>query len=117
MKPHTVLNKRVKDARVPVLRVPVLLASGTLWTRSTQSFWPSRYPEDWRDSVLLAPQVTCGAGLSPFAPPGTLWTVGTQSFQPPQVPYELVGLSPFGHQVTLGLEDMAGHAYQEIYFV
>ena len=23
-----------------------------------------------------------------------------------QVPYGLVGLSPFGHQVTLGLEDM-----------
>ena len=29
-------------------------ARGTLWTGGTQYFWPSRYPVDWRDSVLLA---------------------------------------------------------------
>ena len=98
---------------------------------------------DWRDSILSAPHVPCGlAGLNPFGhqvplstggtqsfqAPGTLWIGGTQYFWPPmypgtgrtlapQVPYGLVGLSPFGHQVSLGLEDMAGHAYQEIYFV
>ena len=35
---------------------------------------------------------------------GTLGTGRTQSFQPPR-------------DQTLGLEDMAGHAYQGIYFV
>ena len=37
-----------------VVRVAALLASGTLWTGGTQSFGAPRYPEDWRDSVLLA---------------------------------------------------------------
>ena len=45
-----------KVVRVPVLRVPVLLASRTLWTAGTQSFRPPGYPVDWRDSVLLAPR-------------------------------------------------------------
>ena len=27
-----------------------------------------------------------------------------------------MGLSPFGHQVTLGLEDMEGHAYQDTWY-
>ena len=52
-------------------------------------FLATRYPVDWRDSVLLALRV----------------------------PWGLVGLGPFGHHVTLGLEDMAGHADQEIYCV
>ena len=48
-----------------------------------------QYPGDWRDSVIWAPQVS----------------------------YGLVSLSPYGHQVALGLEDVEGHAYQDIYFV
>ena len=67
-----------KVVRVPVLRVPVLWVSGTLWTGGTQSLWAIRYPENWRDSVRLALQVPCGlAGLSPFGPPGTLRIGGT----------------------------------------
>ena len=73
---------------------------------------------DWRDSVLLAPQVPCGlAGLSTFAPPRYPVNRRNAVLSAPQVPYGLVGLSPFGHQVTLGLEDMEGHAYQDIYQV
>ena len=108
----------------------VLLALGTLWTGGTQSVQPPgrypvdwrdsvllapRYPVDWRDSVLLDPQVPCGlVGLSPFGPryPGDWWD---SVLSAPQAPYGLVGLSPFGHQVTLGLEDLAGHAYPDIY--
>ena len=103
---------RVPVLGVSVLRVPVLLASRTLWTGGTQSFRPPRYPGDWRDAVLLpprypvdwrdsvlltprysgdcrdsdlsAPQVLCElVGLSPFnSPQGTLGTGGTQSFEP-----------------------------------
>ena len=62
---------------------------------SPLGFW---YPVDWRDSVVLGPQIPGGlAGLSPFSlpvpcglaglrtfnPPGTLWTGGTQSFGQP----------------------------------
>ena len=105
----------------------------TLWAGGTQSFG-HQVPCGLVGLSPLRPQVPCGrAELSTFAPPGTLETGGTQYFWPPrypvdwwdsvlsaptfspQVPYGLVGLSPFAHQVTLGLEHMAGHAYQEIY--
>ena len=108
-------SNQAKVVRVPVLQVPVLLASGTLRTGGTQSFWPPMYPEDWRDSVFLAPRyrvdwrdsVLSGprypvdhrdsvlfapqvpwalAGLSTFGSPGTLGTCRTQSFQPPRYP-------------------------------
>ena len=69
-----------------VARLSTFAPPGTLETGGTQHVWPPRYPGDWWDSVLSAPQV----------------------------PYRLVGLSPFGHQVTLELVHMAGHAYQEI---
>ena len=78
-------------------------APGTLWTGGTQSFWPPGTLWTGGTPYFWPPKVPCGlAGLSPFSPPGTL--------------YRLVGLSPFGHQVTLGLEDTAGYAYQAIYF-
>ena len=63
------------------MRDSVLSGSSYPVDRRTQYFWAPRYPVDWRDSVLSATQV----------------------------PYGLVGLSPFGHQITLGLEDMEGH--------
>ena len=37
-------------------RDPVLLPLGIQWSGGTQSFWPHRYPDDWRDSVILAPR-------------------------------------------------------------
>ena len=73
-----------------------------------------RYPMDWRDSVLSAPQVPWGlAGLIPFRPPCTLRSGGTHSFQAPrypwdwqdsilsgpQVPWRLAGLSLSGTPV------------------
>ena len=59
------------------------------WTGGTQYVCPPRYPGDWWDSVILAPQV----------------------------PYGLVGLSSFGDHGTLGPGSTAGRAYQEMYFV
>ena len=102
--------------RVPVLGLPVLLASGTLWTAGTQSFWPPRYPVDWRDSVLSAARysgdwqdsvLSAPTRRYPVAwrdsvvvatrypvdwwesvlqAPGTLWTGGTPYFWPPRYP-------------------------------
>ena len=70
-----------KVVRVPALRVAVVSASGTLGAGWTQSCQVTRYPEDWRDSVLLGPEVPYGlAVLSLFRPPGTLGTGGTRSF-------------------------------------
>ena len=95
---------------------------GSLWTGGTQSLWP-------HGTLLTVP---CGlAELSTYGPLGTVETGGTKYFWPPrypvdwwdlvlsapQVPYGLVDSSPYGHQVTLELEDMAGHAYQEMYIV
>ena len=95
----------------------VISASRTLGTSGTQSFQAPRYPEDSRDSVLLATQVPWGlAGLGPFRTPGTRGTGMTQSFQAPRYPWdwrdsvlsgppvtwELAELSPFSPPGTLG---------------
>ena len=62
-------HKTTKIVKVPVLRVPLLLALGTLWTGGTQSFWPPRYPEDWRNSVLSATRYPVDwRDSSPFGP-------------------------------------------------
>ena len=74
--PYSTALPRV--VRVPVLQVPVLLASRTRWTGGTQVF---------------------------LAPPGTVWNGGTQSFQ--QVPCELAGLRPFSPHVPCGLEGLS----------
>ena len=48
---------------------------GSLRTGGAESCQALRYPGDWRDSVLLGPQVPWGlARLSPFRPLGTMGT-------------------------------------------
>ena len=72
-----------KVVRVPVLRVPVILASRTLETGGNQSLQAARYLGD----LGLA-------GPNPFRPSGNLGTGAAQSFLPPQVPWGLAELSP-----------------------
>ena len=96
-----------------VVRVAALLASGTLWTGGTQSFGAPRYPEDWRDSVLLAPRYPVDwrdSVLSATRYPvdwrdsvlsATRYPVDWRDsvLSAYQVPWGLAGLSPFGPQV------------------
>ena len=91
-----------KVVRVPVLLVPVILASRTLGTGGTQSF------QDWRGSVLSATQIPGGlARLSPFRPQDTLRTGGTQSFQPPTCPWDWRDSVLSAPQVSLGLAGLS----------
>ena len=71
---HVAKHRDTKFVRVPVLPVPVICASrtlgtgqtrffeppGTLRTGGTRSAQPPRYPRDWRDSVISAPEVPSG---------------------------------------------------------
>ena len=71
---------------------------------------------DWRDSVLLAPQVPQDWRDSVLSGPRYPGDWRDSVLLPPQEPYGLVGLISFGYQVTLGLEEMEGHAYQDMYY-
>ena len=81
---------------------------GTLWTGGTQVISATRYPGDWRDSVLLGPTYPLGTGgTRSFEPSQVPWGLAVDwrdsSLFSPQVPCGLAGPSPFSPQVPCGL--------------